>query len=88
MTNIQESIGLIPSSRVALANEESQYTYQNLIELKTSNEEVIELLRGSSLVINGRERLEFSLLLSILDGEADRILFLPLDIDAELHEKY
>ncbi len=88
MTNIQESIGLIPSSRVALANEQSQYTYQDLIELKTSNKEVIEVLRGSSLVINGRERLEFALLLSILDGEAEKILFLPLDINNTLHEKY
>lgn len=88
MTNIQESIKLIPPSRVALVNEETQYTYQDLVELKTSNKEVIEVLNGASLVINGRERLEFALLLSILDGEARKILFLPLDVDDVLHEQY
>ena len=88
MTNIQESIGLVPSSRVALTNEESQYTYQDLLTLKTSNKEVIEVIKDTSVVINGRERLEFVLLLSILDGEAEKILFLPLDVDETLYEKY
>lgn len=88
MTNIQECIGLITASRVALTNGESQYTYQDLVELKTLNKEVIEVLSGASLAINGRERLEFALLLSILDGEARKILFLPLDVDDALHEQY
>lgn len=88
MVSIQESISFISSSRIALTNEESEYTYQDIIELKTSNKDVIEVLRDTSLAINGRERLEFALLLSILDGEARRILFMPLDVDKALHEQY
>jgi len=88
MTNIAESISSIPSSRIALVKEESQYTYQNMIDLKASNKKAIEILKSSSVVINGRERLEFALLLSLLDGVASKILFVPQDIDEKLHKQY
>jgi len=88
MTNIQQSIEAIPPSRVALVDEKHQYTYQALQELRLSNRETIERLKGSAVVINGRPRLEFALLLSLLDAEVESILFLPQDIETALHEKY
>jgi len=88
MKNIQDIIQTIPASRLALADEGNEYSYQKLIHLQESNSETIEIIRGSSVVINGRERLEFALLLSLLDGQMGRILFLPSDIDSTLHEKY
>jgi len=88
MSNILSIINSIPQSRVALLNSERLYTYKDLVELELSNRNAIEKLRNSSVVINGRERLEFALLLTMLDGAVSKILFLPHDIDKKLHQKY
>ena len=88
MKCINEGIRNIPPSRVALVSSEAQYSYEDINNLKILNEKILMKLRGASLVINGKERLEFILLLSILDGEADKILFLPMDIDKKLHKEY
>ena len=88
MTNIQESIHTVPVSRVAFIDTSSVYTYGDILDLKEKNQETIDFLTGRNLVINGRARVEFALLLSLLDGYAKAILFLPLDIDEKLHTKY
>jgi len=88
MKNLRECIELIPSSRIAFVNESHQYTYAALQELQQDNLTILKELRGSSIVINGRERLEFALLLSILDSHVEKILFLPQDIEKDLHGKY
>ena len=88
MKNLQQCIEFIPSSRIAFVNESNQYTYAALQELQQENLTTLEELRGSSIVINGRERLEFALLLSILDSHVEKILFLPQDIEKNIHGKY
>ena len=88
MNSLQQCIEHIPSSRIAFINESHQYTYAELHKLKIRNLHVIEELRGSTIVINGRERLEFALLLTILDSYVEKILFLPQDIEEKLHHTY
>lgn len=88
MKNIQDSIENIPKSRVAFVGSMHTYTYQALYELREVNKKTLYFLSGASVVIKGRERLEFALLLSLLDGKVGQILFLPSDIDSNLHEKY
>ncbi len=88
MSNIQEIIKSIPKDRLAFCASDTEYSYTDILELCDNNAETIELLRGSSVAINGRGRMEFALLLSNLDGKADKILFLPSDIDASLHAQY
>jgi len=88
MKNIQYSIENIPKSRVAFVGSKDTYTYRALCELREDNKKTLDFLSGTSVVINGRRRLEFALLLSMLDGKVEQILFLPSDIDADLHEKY
>ena len=88
MTNIQECIQEIPASRVALSDSTATYTYGDLLALKENNQQAIVCLTDAILVINGRPRVEFALLLSLLDGYAKKILFLPQDIEEALHEQY
>ena len=88
MSCIQEIIQTIPGDRVAFADAHSKYSYNELIGLYQNNIEIINVLKGSSIAINGRGRLEFALLLSILDGHVKKILFLPSDIDSSLHGQY
>ena len=88
MKNLQQCIELIPSERIAFIAKKCQYTYADLTQLQISNMKTIQELKGSAIVIKGRERLEFALLLSMLDSYAGKILFLPQDIDEALHEKY
>ena len=88
MTNIKESIQAVPASRVALSDTIEIYTYGELLVLKEKNKKTIDFLSNTSVVINGRARIEFALILSLLDGYAKKILFLPLDIDKSLHEQY
>jgi acyl-CoA synthetase (AMP-forming)/AMP-acid ligase II len=88
MLNIQQCIENIPPLRVVFTNDSHQYTYAEVTQLQISNMDTIQELKGSAVVINGRERLEFALLLSLLDSHVTKVLFLPQDIDKELHEKY
>ena len=88
MRSIQECLKLIPSEQIALVTNIEQYTYKNLVQLQESNMHTIEKIRGTSVVIKGRSRLEFALLLSLLDGEVSKILFLPTDIDVKNYNKY
>ena len=88
MKSIQEAFEKIPASRVALINKDKEYSYTDIDLLKKNNIKSIQRLQGKNLVINGRPRIEFALLLSLLDGVASKILFLPSDIDDSLHQEY
>ncbi len=88
MSNIQEIIKSIPKDRLALATSNMEYSYSDILKLCEDNTDTIDLCKGSSVAINGRGRMEFSLLLSMLDGRTNKILFLPSDIDSSLHEQY
>jgi len=48
----------------------------------------LKKVKGKKVVIYGRSRQEFALLLYFLDGTASDILFLPTDINEELYQKY
>ena len=88
MSHIRESIKPIPKERLALSTSQTEYSYGDILMLSENNAEIIELLKGSSIAINGRGRMEFALLLSILDGKTRKILFLPSDLDTALHGQY
>ncbi len=88
MSSIQEIIRTIPSDKVALVSANNTYCYGDIKELLEKNADVVDFLRASAVVINGRDRVEFALLLSILDSQVEKILFLPSDIDSSLHDQY
>ncbi len=88
MHSIQEIIQSVPANRLAFVTADLKYDYDGLTKLYQNNIDTINSLKGSSVAINGRGRMEFSLLLSILDGEVGKILFLPSDIDVSLHDQY
>ena len=85
---ILEVISTVPKDRVAFVTHSWQLTYGDIDRIYQKNRETISAIRGSSVVINGRSRAEFSKLLTCLDGRVGRILFLPKDIDASLVESY
>ncbi len=88
MDSIQSIYSNIPPERIAFISEQKSVTYQDLKNLFERNMVGVNQLRGSCIVINGRKRSEFALLLSLLDGIAKKILFLPLDIDSHLHDRF
>lgn len=88
MSHIQETIKTIPKDRLAFSASNVEYSYGDILALSANNKNTIEFLKGSSVTINGRGRMEFALLLSILDGKTNKILFLPSDIDLSLHQRY
>ena len=88
MQTIQIAISTIPNDRIAFSTATTTYSYGDIFALIEKNQTTINFLRNSSIAINGRGRLEFALLLSILDGETKSILFLPSDIDEKLHQQY
>lgn len=88
MFNIKENIKSIPCDRIAFINNNSSYSYNDIHILALQNKTMIDKLRNKSLVIKGRERLEFALLLTLLDGIASKILFLPDDIDTSLYNQF
>lgn len=88
MNSILKYISDIPLDRVAFISKERIYTYNDVNILYNNNKNTIDKLKNSCVVINARARIEFALLLSILDGNVKRIVFLPEDIDSSLLEKY
>lgn len=88
MNSIQNYISDIPSERISFITKEKKYTYQYLRDLFEENIETIKKLENKCVIINGKARIEFALLLSILDGNVKRIVFLPRDIEPSLIDKY
>jgi acyl-CoA synthetase (AMP-forming)/AMP-acid ligase II len=88
MNNLREVLTVIPPQRICLVSNEISISYGDIETIIHNNRDVIENLKLSNIVINGRGRLEFSKLLFLLDGEVNSILFLPKDIDSSLHDKY
>ena len=88
MSNIKKIVESIPFERIAFADQTREYRYKDLLDIFSKNKQILNSLRGASVVINGRDRIEFALLLFLLDGIVDRILFLPPDIDIKLYDKY
>lgn len=86
--SILKYISDIPKDRVAFILEHKKYKYKDIFELYEKNKHIVEVLTNKCVVINARKRSEFALLLSILDGNVKRILFMPEDIDKSLLHKY
>lgn len=86
--NILKYISDISEGRVAFITENKILLYSDIVEIFVKNKDIINTLKEFCVVINSRSRLEFCKLLSILDGNVKRIVFLPEDIDKNLLEKY
>ena len=88
MNSILNYISDIPAERLAFITYNEVYTYKDIFDLYILNKSVIEKLSNMCVVINARSRSEFAKLLSILDGNVKRIVFLPEDIEENLVKKY
>jgi len=88
MKSLEEYIKKIPANRLALVSDISKYTYEELKILRESNKKYLEKLKNENIVIKNSSKLNFILLLILLDGVASRILFLPDDIEKDLHQEY
>ena len=88
MNSISKYISDVPSERVAFITKDRSFKYKDIFNLYASNKELIDNLSTSCVVIKARSRYEFAKLLSILDGNVKRIVFLPEDIEINLIEKY
>lgn len=88
MNTIQEAIISVPINRISLTSIDTDYSYGDIINLTEKNSKTINFLKNSSVAINGRSRMEFALLLSMLDGKTEKVLFMPSDINEALHDQY
>lgn len=88
MNRLKNNLLHIPSERIALATAGVKLSYKNIDDLIMKNINVVEEIKASNVVINGRSRFEFAKLLFLLDGEVRSILFLPQDIDKTLFDRY
>lgn len=88
MNRLKNNLQNIPSERIALATAGVKLSYKNINDLIIKNINIVEEIKASNVVINGRSRFEFAKLLFLLDGEVKSILFLPQDIDETLFDRY
>lgn len=88
MNSLKEILNELPNTRVSLVSDTILLTYFDLKNIIDKNILIINEIKKSNVVINARSRLEFAILLFLLDGEVNNILFLSQDIDKSLHNKY
>ncbi|MGE4465979.1 AMP-binding protein [Sphaerochaeta sp.] len=88
MNSLSEYIKLIPAERNAYISKDTILTYGDLVSLGSANKKALEILKGSCVVIQVNKRLDFAVLLSVLDGNVKRIVFLPEDISEEQFLSY
>lgn len=88
MTSLMDLLGRVPLGRTALLSPAGEMTYGDIRRMVDANESVIKMIGGTNVVINGRDRFEFSKILFLLDGKVNNILFIPPDIDQSLHNRY
>ncbi len=79
----------IPDNHIAFIFPECEHVTYGLLRDKVgSYQETLNIIKGKRVVIYGRSRKEFALLLYFLDGVAEEVLFLPTDIDDRLFQMY
>ncbi|WP_375724880.1 AMP-binding protein [Arcobacter sp. KX21116] len=88
MASILNYISDIPSARLAFITKNQTFTYKDIFNLYSLNKEIIHNLSNYCVLIRARNRYELVKLLSILDGNVKRIVFLPEDINIDLIKKY
>ena len=88
MSNLKLAISNIPKDNIAFYNKNETVSYGQIFEFIKDNQVNIDQLNGLNVVINGQSRLDIAKLLFLLDSKVNSILFLPPDIDKNLHNKY
>lgn len=88
MKTIIDYLKSFPCDKNIFINEIQSFTYEDILNLYKINKKTIDKISNYSVVINTPNRLEFAKLLSILDGNVKRIVFLPPDIDSSLLNNY
>jgi acyl-CoA synthetase (AMP-forming)/AMP-acid ligase II len=88
MSTLKEELQDIPRDQVALIGSKKEYLYGDILSLLQCNIDTLNKLQGVSVVIRGRSRLDFALLVSLLDGTVGSMLFLPSDISTTMHENF
>lgn len=86
--SILDEIRTIPLNRIALVSKNTEYSYSNIIDIYNKNKELINTLNNKCISINSLEREDLALLLCLLDGNTQRILFIPEDINKDDLNKY
>lgn len=86
--NILEYISDIPKTRIAFISKDEIVLYGDIESIYLQNKNIIDNLKNSCVVISAENRFEFVKLISILDGNVKRVVFLPEDIEKTLLEKY
>ncbi len=84
--NILNNILETANDKVAFISKDEKVSYEDIKNI--FNKKSIENLKEFCVAINARDNLEFAKLISILDGNVKRILFLPKDINPNLHDEY
>ncbi|MEA1955431.1 MAG: class I adenylate-forming enzyme family protein [Campylobacterota bacterium] len=75
-------------NKIAFICEDKIIKYLDILDIYKQNKIIIDTLKGKSVCIRSRQTDEFILLLSLLDGFVEKILFLPSDIDEKLIDNY
>lgn len=86
--SILDEIRTIPLNRIALVSENTEYSYFNIIDIYNQNKVIIDTLNDKCIAINSLKRQDLALLLCLLDGNVQRILFIPEDIHKDNLDKY
>ncbi len=86
--NILNNILETANDKVAFISKNEKVSYADIKNIFNKNKKNIENLKEFCVVINARDNLEFAKLISILDGNVKRVLFLPKDINPNLHDEY
>ncbi|NQY54202.1 MAG: acyl--CoA ligase [Campylobacteraceae bacterium] len=85
---IQDYIKDVPKSRIAFSSSSEKITYQNIFDIYESNKEKIKVLKNKCVIINAVENDDFAVLLTLLDGNVKKIVFIPKDINKETLNKF
>lgn len=86
--SILDEIKAIPLKRLALISIDTKYSYGDIVNIYNENKEVIDTLNDKCIAINSLSRKDLALLLCLLDGNVQRILFIPEDINKDNLNKY
>lgn len=78
----------VPENRKAFISKDKTITYKNIFDIFDKNSEKIKSLKDLCVVINAQNRVDFALLVSLLDNHVKRIVFIAQDIDESLLKKY
>jgi len=88
MINLSKIIENIPINKVAIITPTREITYSDLLKLKKENEKNINAINGMNVSIRTNNRLDFVMLLILLDGSVKNMLIMPPELDIEVCKRY